>query len=747
MKIALCAIGRYENAYAVEFVEHYKKLGFDKIFIYDNNYGDEEHFEEVLHSYIDGGFVEVVDWRDKFNTQRQSYEDCYAKHNKEYDWIAFYDFDEFLVINEGIDIHQFMRRAEGYDCMLINWMVMDDNDLVRYENKPMMERFTRPMPLNQCVTYSFPENNHVKSIVRGGIPNFQFRNSHRPQTPMRCCNAKGEPCRQKTFIPYDHSVAYLKHFTTKTIEEWLYNKVVRGYPDWCTDELHRSAIHKFFQRNIRTKEKEDFIKKWIDGGSVAAMALGRMGNQMFCAVAAATYARRTGRKFVGLVYEFGKYYDYNYPQGMFSTVMRNIHYLQPDEVSGFFHQEHGNFLCNGFPLIEEKNVVLNDFYQDARCIDRDIALEMFRPYDSILQEIRTLYGDVSDYVCVNVRRGDYLRQVKRGFRVLSKDDIDNILSEHFPNDKILFVSDDIQWCKDNFVGERYAFADKPCHYKPEMDLYLQTQCKGNVIANSTFSWWGAFLNERGGKVVCPWPWFSEGKINAMEHILPDNWTRWEMGNDYVIWITYHKDELIQEYGLREDKHHRLFAAHKPVQGDNINFLNTVYSELVTIYYVWKNQIKSRYVGFNHYRRQFAVTRLPNESECQIFRAKLKHTNIYSQYAKHHNPKDMDAIFDILNKRYGVSNPYVRSIRDGNVLLACNCFLMSWANFNKLCEFVFPVLFEFAQVTGCYDDVEKWRAKAVRDFSEEDATYQMRIQGFIAERLISAWIITHLNYYR
>jgi hypothetical protein len=55
MKVALCCIGRMENQYAEEFVKWYKNLGFDKIFIYDNNHGDEEHFEDVLQPYIDDG--------------------------------------------------------------------------------------------------------------------------------------------------------------------------------------------------------------------------------------------------------------------------------------------------------------------------------------------------------------------------------------------------------------------------------------------------------------------------------------------------------------------------------------------------------------------------------------------------------------------------------------------------------------------------------------------------------------------
>ena len=65
MKVALCAIGRLENQYAVEYVEHYIKLGFDKIFIYDNNHDEEEHFEDVLQQFIDNGLVEIVSFRNK----------------------------------------------------------------------------------------------------------------------------------------------------------------------------------------------------------------------------------------------------------------------------------------------------------------------------------------------------------------------------------------------------------------------------------------------------------------------------------------------------------------------------------------------------------------------------------------------------------------------------------------------------------------------------------------------------------
>lgn len=48
------------------------------------------------------------------------------------------------------------------------------------------------------------------------------------------------------------------------------------------------------------------------------------------------------------------------------------------------------------------------------------------------------------------------------------------------------------------------------------------------ISNSTFSWWGAYLNANAEKVVCPWPWFEGNKIDPMTNILPKEWIKWTM---------------------------------------------------------------------------------------------------------------------------------------------------------------------------------------------------------------------------
>ena len=94
LKICLCAIGKSENFYAQEYVEYYKKLGYNKIFIYDNNNIDGERFEDVIQKYIQQGFVSIINFRGyRGIPQLPSYKDCYEKNNLQYDWLSFFDMD------------------------------------------------------------------------------------------------------------------------------------------------------------------------------------------------------------------------------------------------------------------------------------------------------------------------------------------------------------------------------------------------------------------------------------------------------------------------------------------------------------------------------------------------------------------------------------------------------------------------------------------------------------------------------
>ena len=268
MKVALCCIGRMENRYVIEYVEYYKKLGVDKIFIYDNNHDGEEHFEDVLQSYIDEEFVQIIDYRNKINLsnegniQLQAYTDCYNTYGSDFDYMCFFDFDEFLTFVEPITIKEYLERGKEFDMFLINWRIYTDNNLVRYEDKPLLERFTQPMEKYKAVMYNFSENMHIKTICKCKKRIKWYFTPHMPGSfRLKVCNGSYKPCSAQIFQHIDHDTAYIKHFTTKTIEEWLW-KLSRGVPDRKKDTfLMTYNLDRFFKYNEKTDEKLKFIEE------------------------------------------------------------------------------------------------------------------------------------------------------------------------------------------------------------------------------------------------------------------------------------------------------------------------------------------------------------------------------------------------------------------------------------------------------------------------------------------------------
>ena len=221
----------------------------------------------------------------------------------------------------------------------------------------------------------------------------------------------------------------------------------------------------------------------------------------------------------------------------------------------------------------------------------------------------------------------------------------------------------------------------------------------------------------------------------------------------TIWTTYHKAEQIEQYGLRETDTRKLFGAHLDDMGRGINRLNPVLSELVTLYFVWRNQLKSDLVGFNHYRRQFEPMADLQPGECQIYSVEhLGDMTIRSHYALCHNQDDFDAMLDALDAHDGTGNVYtMHLIHDRQFINRC-CFLMHWRDFERLCEWLFPILEDIQQRcigigfdSPAEDILKAWRDHAVIHPKQPDQSkdYQMRTLSFLGERLIGVWIANNL----
>ena len=134
IKICLCTVGKEENRYIIEFVEHYKRYGIDKIFLYDNNNINGEIFDLILTKYITIGFLEIINKRGYIGKQKSMFQECYEKNYKIYDWLLFFDIDEYIHLENHQNIKYFLINKKFDKCQSIylNWIIHTDNNLIYY---------------------------------------------------------------------------------------------------------------------------------------------------------------------------------------------------------------------------------------------------------------------------------------------------------------------------------------------------------------------------------------------------------------------------------------------------------------------------------------------------------------------------------------------------------------------------------------------------------------------------------------
>lgn len=192
-----------------------------------------------------------------------AYNECYKTYGNEYDWIAFFDIDEFMFVNCNKTLGEYLARPEfnEYDMIHINWLLFGDGGQIKSDGRGLLQRIQQPLDINQTTLYSFPDNFHCKSIIRGGLAEVKWDGtSHTPTNGIKCCNSYGLPCDGNSpFTPYDYRNAGLRHFTTKTAEEYA-EKVKKGFPD-ANPTTKEKMVKIFFDRNEITAEKVAIFKE------------------------------------------------------------------------------------------------------------------------------------------------------------------------------------------------------------------------------------------------------------------------------------------------------------------------------------------------------------------------------------------------------------------------------------------------------------------------------------------------------
>lgn len=233
-------------------------------------------------------------------------------------------------------------------------------------------------------------------------------------------------------------------------------------------------------------------------------------------------------------------------------VLESVTRLSQFNVNNIFIRIYRKFIQKFLPLKFTKYVVENSPYYNPNILKlkNDLILDGTwlneKYFKSVKNEIRRVFSQKpllnnyfssieneikqkSNSISVHIRRGDYLSNSNalNYHGLVSMEYYKyciNFFEINTEDPKFYFFSDDISWVKSVFgENENFVFVSDESDISNEfIDLYLMSICNSNIIANSTFSWWGAWLNSSLSKIVfAPQKWSIEVPDSTL--ILPDNW--------------------------------------------------------------------------------------------------------------------------------------------------------------------------------------------------------------------------------
>ena len=251
---------------------------------------------------------------------------------------------------------------------------------------------------------------------------------------------------------------------------------------------------------------------------------GGLGNQMF-------------------QYAYGKHLSYKYNTEIRFDIRFYELNLTPkrefllDKFSNIFTNTDINVSLVGpiYPIVDDfnwrelpkpvgSNYYLDGYWQSEKFFkgSEDLIREDFKPSEEILKKISKIKFIEGNTISLHVRRSDYI--TSNGYHPVQSIEYYQKAIEMIGNyDNIFVFSDDIQWCKNNLKFDNMIFIEGLTDIE---DLYLMSMCKNNVIANSTFSWWGAWLNNNPGKkIIAPKKWFGEKAGLNDVNIIPTSWLK------------------------------------------------------------------------------------------------------------------------------------------------------------------------------------------------------------------------------
>ena len=250
---------------------------------------------------------------------------------------------------------------------------------------------------------------------------------------------------------------------------------------------------------------------------------GGLGNQMF----QYAYGKHLATKYNKKLYCDINFYQY---QSLRSFSLQDFENIDLDisvdkiKVDYPIYKIDDDFNYKEIPQPNNCGYYLDGYWQSEKYFkeSESVIRKQFKPNKNLFEKILETPGLDTKTVSMHIRRTDYV--TSNGYHpVQSLDYYQNAIDLIGDYDNLYIFSDDINWCKENLKFNNMIFREGNSDIE---DLFLMSMCANNIIANSTFSWWAAWLNEHPDKrVISPSKWLGEQTNLNTNDIIPLDWIK------------------------------------------------------------------------------------------------------------------------------------------------------------------------------------------------------------------------------
>jgi hypothetical protein len=232
--IALCCRIRDESRYLTEFVEYYIAAGIDHFFFYEKL--SKDNYREVLAPFIARGIVTLADaW--PAETMSPSAEcDCVLKAIGRFEWIGFIDADEFVVVEDGRSLGEFLADYKEYPAVALHWQIFGSNGNKTMPPGPVIKEYSRR---------ERNPNMHVKCFVRPDrVSNYRNSHSWYYLGMERAVTEQGKAVYGSVSFPPTAEKAWINHYHHKSDQEYFEKSERKSIVDKGTMEFGNRSVER-----------------------------------------------------------------------------------------------------------------------------------------------------------------------------------------------------------------------------------------------------------------------------------------------------------------------------------------------------------------------------------------------------------------------------------------------------------------------------------------------------------------------